>query len=247
MNASAALLNLSAPTRRQRHLDPLRVAGLVRVSTDDQSLSVAAQRKALAAWCRTNGAELVEVFADVGVSGGAPLDQRLQLLKAVDSLTVLNMGTVLCVRRDRLARDAVSAGIVQRLIERQGAVIRCCDGASDTPGPEGVLLRAVLDALAEFERLLIAARTKSALATKRDRGERIGSAPWGHRLAEDGVHLVPDPKEQEAVALARRLHGRGRSLREIASTLHARGIRSRSGGPLWPASIQGMLRSATTG
>lgn len=100
MNASSALLDLASPSRRRRQLDPLRVAGVVRVSTDDQALSVAAQRKALAAWCREHGAELVEVFADVGVSGGAPLDQRVELMRAIDSLVPQDIGTVLVVRRD---------------------------------------------------------------------------------------------------------------------------------------------------
>lgn len=244
MNASEALLSLSSPSRRRPQLDPLRVIGVVRVSTEDQSLSVAAQRKAMQTWCRTHDAELVEVFSDVGVSGGAPLDERLGLMAAIDAVTKLKAGTVLVLRRDRLARDAVSAGIAQRLIERQGGVVRSCDGMTDAQGPEGALLRAVLDALAEYERLLIRARTKSALSVKRERGERIGSVPWGMALAKDGVHLVVNRKEAEAVAIAHRLHRRKRSLRDIAATLDKRGFRSRAGGRLWPASIQGMLRAA---
>ena len=163
MNASDALLSLSSPSRRRPQLDPLRVLGLIRVSTEDQALGVAAQRKALGAWCSAHDAELIEVFSDVGVSGGAPLDERLGLMAAIDALTRLKAGTILVLRRDRLARDSVSAGIAQRLIERQGAVVRSCDGMADTTGPEGALLRAVLDALAEYERLLIKSRTKSAL------------------------------------------------------------------------------------
>lgn len=244
MNASAALHSLSAPKRRRAQLDPLRVIGLVRVSTEDQALGEAAQRRAIESWCREQGATLVGTFADVGVSGGAPLDQRLGLMRAIDAVEELRAGIILVLRRDRLARDAVSAGIVQRLVERQGAVIRCCDGLTDTPGPEGVLLRAVLDALAEYERLLIRGRTKSALAVKRERGERIGGIPWGRTLAKDGRHLQVNPREEEAVVLARRLHRRGRSLREIAARLAERGFTNRRGSTSWwPASVQALLRA----
>ena len=81
-----------------------------------------------------------------------------------------------------------------------------------------------------------------ALAMKRERGERIGSVPYGYMLGKDGVHLVANVKEAEAAALARRWKRRGRSLRQIAAALSERGIRSRAGGALWPASIQAMLR-----
>lgn len=115
---------------------------------------------------------------------------------------------------------------------------------ADAQGPEGALLRAILDALAEYERLLIRARTKSALSVKRERGERVGSVPWGKRLCKDGVHLVDHPREMEAVKVAKRLRARKKSLREIAMALTKQGFRSRRGGMLWPASVQSMLKMA---
>jgi DNA invertase Pin-like site-specific DNA recombinase len=47
----------------------MQVIGYVRVSTDEQSLSVEAQHQALEHWCQAHQAQLVNVYADVGVSG----------------------------------------------------------------------------------------------------------------------------------------------------------------------------------
>jgi len=44
---------------------------------------------------------------------------------------------------------------------------------------------------AEYERLLIGARTKSALKAKKDRGQRTGHIPFGKRFADAGRWRIP--------------------------------------------------------
>ena len=80
-------------------------------------------------------------------------------------------------------------------------------------------------AFAEYERALIAARTRAALAVKAGRGERVGQVPYGYVVAADGVALVADPDEQRAVALVAALRAAGLSLRAIAACLEAEGLR----------------------
>src|SRR5262245_18218915 len=83
------------------------VIGYIRVSTDDQSCSVDAQHQTLARWCQAHQAHLVAVYEDIGVSGGAPLEKRAGLLNALNALT--RGRVLLVVRRDRLARDTLTA------------------------------------------------------------------------------------------------------------------------------------------
>jgi DNA invertase Pin-like site-specific DNA recombinase len=91
-------------------------------------------------------------------------------------------------------------------------------------------MRRLIDSFAEYERLIIAARTKSALAAKRRRGERIsGAVPYGFRLAVDGCKLEPLDAEQQTLQLVRQLRGDGRSFQAIADALNMRGIRTRAG------------------
>ena len=71
-----------------------------------------------------------------------------------------------------LARDVVVSGMVDRLVERVGGKVLSADGNGD--GPEHALRRNIVAAFAEYERALIRARTRAALAVKRARSERVG-------------------------------------------------------------------------
>ena len=65
---------------------PVTIIGYIRVSTDEQSLSVEAQHQALTRWCQTHEAQLLAVYEDVGVSGSTPLEKRPGLLSALNAL-----------------------------------------------------------------------------------------------------------------------------------------------------------------
>jgi DNA invertase Pin-like site-specific DNA recombinase len=202
--------------------------GYVRVSTDEQSLGPDAQRAALVRWCTAQRAQLVAVHEDLGISGVAPLDRRPGLLAALEDLRARGAGVLLVAKRDRLARDVMVAAMVERLAERAGARILAADGAGNAEGPEGMLLRGIVDLFAAYERMLIKTRTKAALAVKRTRGERTGQVPYGWRLSADGVHLEADAGEAAIVAAARELRAQGLTLRAIGAELERRGMRPRT-------------------
>ena len=203
-----------------------RAVGYLRVSTEDQNLGPEAQRAALEHWCAANHVTLSAVYAE-DVSGGAPLDRRPQLLAAIDALAVQEAAVLLVAKRDRLARDTLAAGMVEQLVERQGARVLSADGVGNGEGPEAQLLRGIVDLFAQYERALIRARTKSALAVKRRRGERVGKVPFGYRLAADGVHLEADADEQATLALVRRLRSERWTYRGITEKLNAQGVAAR--------------------
>ena len=205
-----------------------KAIGYIRVSTSDQHLGTEAQLASLQSWCESNAVELVAVYTDHGVSGGAALDKRLALLDAVAALKVHGAGKLLVAKRDRLARDCMIAAMVERLADSNGAEIVAADGAGNGDGPEALLMRRMVDAFAEYERAMIKARTKAALAAKRKKGEKTGGqAPFGYRLAADGIHLEPDSKEQRVVELVKALQVDGYSLRAIADEMNRRNVQAR--------------------
>lgn len=62
--------------RKREDADPSKAIAYLRVSTQRQYLSPDAQRDAIAAWAKREGAPVVAWHADLGVSGGAELDKR---------------------------------------------------------------------------------------------------------------------------------------------------------------------------
>ncbi len=206
--------------------DPTKAIAYLRCSTDRQDLSPDAQRDAISAWAEREDVEVVAWHEDRGVSGGAELEDRPGLTAAVADLARLGAGVLVVAKRDRLARDVLTAALVERLAERSGARIVSADGTGNGNTPEAALLRSMIDAFAAYERALIRSRTKAALAVKKARGERVGGVPYGFR--DEGGVLVEDEREQVVVKRARELRAEGLSLRAIGRSLLEEGHTPRS-------------------
>jgi DNA invertase Pin-like site-specific DNA recombinase len=136
--------------------------GYARVSTEDQTPAL--QLDAL----RAAGCE--RVFEDKGISGTVRarpgLDKALAELKAGDVLVVW--------RLDRLGRSLAD---LIALITRLGGMrcgFRSLTEAIDTETAGGLLVFHVLGALAQFERSIIAERTRAGLSAAKRRGAKLG-------------------------------------------------------------------------
>lgn len=225
---------------------PTVAVAYLRVSTEDQRLGPEAQRAAITAWAEHTGTTIAAWHADQGVSGSADVDARPGLAAALGALRPEGAGVLVVAKRDRLARDVGIACTIERAASRLGAVVVSADGSGNGDDPAAVFLRRILDAAAEHERALIRARTKAALAVKRERGERISRRPpWGWRVSEDGVRLEVEPGEAAVVLLARELHSSGRSVAAVAAELSARGVVNRLGRAIGKTEVWKMLREKT--
>jgi DNA invertase Pin-like site-specific DNA recombinase len=137
-------------------------------------------------------------------------------------------GLLVAAKRDRIARDVVIAATVERLAQDAGARVVTADGVSLGDTPEGHLMRGLLDLFAAYERAVIKARTRAALAVKRSRGERVsGRAPLGYRF--EGTSLVPEPSEGAVLTRVRELRAKGLSLARVTAILNAEGLDCRGG------------------
>jgi DNA invertase Pin-like site-specific DNA recombinase len=231
---------MTSKGKRSKAGDKRIAVAYLRVSTDDQALGPEAQRAAIERWAIARGVTVAAWFCDQGVSGAAPLDRRPGLLAALAALAAHGAGLLVVAKRDRLARDTMIAAMVERIASSAGALVASAAGEGEGDGPEAQLMRAMVDAFAQYERALIAARTRAALSVKSARGERVGAVPIGKRLADDGRTLTLDADEDRAVELVRELRGEGWTLRAIAAELDARGLRSRTGRAWHPQQVARM-------
>ena len=218
----------------------------LRVSTDDQHLGPDAQRASIEAWAKREGVVLVAFHLDQGVSGGTEVGDRPGLLAALGDLKAHGAGVLVAAKRDRLARDVVIASVIERMTVDAGAHVATADGVSSADTPEGALMRVLLDAFASYERSCIRSRTKAALGVKKGRGERVGTLPLGHALAEGEAKKIAPTVAHElaAVERVRALRAEGVSLRGIVARLTLEGFACRTGRPYGKASVENMLRKA---
>lgn len=211
-----------------------RAIGYIRVSTLDQAtegVSLDAQREKVAAWCLVNDIELGDVFVDAGLSGKRA-DNRPAMNDALEAVTACG-GVLVVYSLSRLARSTKDTIEISERLNAAGADLVSLSEKIDTTSAAGKMVFRMLAVMAEFERDLVSERTTAALAHKKSRGERVGQIPFGFELAEDGVTLEPNAKEQEILSLIRDLREQGLSMRRIAEELTARGVPTKEGRSKW--------------
>lgn len=178
------------PKKISKKLDATRAVVYIRVSTDEQHLGPEAQADACAKYAARLGITVVQTFSDIGVSGGASIDKCPALQSMIDHVRALDVGLVIIAKRDRLARDLLKVGMITNIVNGFGARIVSADGTPEPTDPATVLFCQILDCFNEYDRQMIRARTKAALAVKISRGEVVGRIPVG--FVREGNRLVKD-------------------------------------------------------
>lgn len=218
------------PKRRsevRKRLEATAVA-YVRVSTEEQAssgLGLEAQRAQIIAHAEANGLNIVEWFADEGISG-ATIGKRPAMLDALRALDAGRAGVLLGKDVSRLSRDKADLADLLRVATNDGWCLRTADGLVNTGDPQGALLLPLLSVVAELERVFISQRTSAAIRAKQARGEK-----WGRTTQLD-------PATRERIIAER---AGGRTWEAISAGLNADHVSTVSGRP-WNRSA---VRSAS--
>jgi len=221
----------------------MKAIAYLRVSTEDQAESgagLSAQLNACEQYAQRNGLDLVEDFRDEGISGACGLEKRPALLAAIGQLSKGDL--LLVAKRDRLGRDPIKVAMIESAVTRKGArIVSAAGEGTEADEPSNILMRRMIDAFAEYERLIIGARTKAAMQAKKRNSELVGAVPYGYCMAGNGARLEEHPEEQRVIAEAKSLKSAGLSLRMIAAELSRKGFRARNGHVFAPTQINRML------
>jgi DNA invertase Pin-like site-specific DNA recombinase len=157
-----------------------RAALYLRVSTDGQTVDN--QRLALEAVCDQRGWEVVEVYADNGVSGAKGRNQRPGLDALLKDASRGRFNVVLAWALDRLGRSLMD--LLDTLSELDAVCVALVlhQQAIDTTTPAGRMFFQVTGAFAEFERGMIRSRVMAGLERARSRGVRLGRPRTGAKV-----------------------------------------------------------------
>lgn len=216
-----------------------------RVSTDEQAasgLGLAAQVAACEAFAANAGHTVTACHTDAGISGAAGLEDRPGLMAAIGSLR--RGDAIVIAKRCRLGRDQMAILMIEKAVNRKGAVILSADGIGNADDPASQFMKNVIDAASVYERGLIRSRTKAALAAKRRAGRLTGEVPFGWTVDADS-NLIEVAEEQRILELIRSLRDQGCSLRRIAAILTDAGHPTKKGRAAWThTSIKSILERA---
>ena len=230
----------------------LRLALYARVSTEEQreGQTIDSQIAELERFSREKGWPIEGTYKDEGWSGGVM--ERPDLDRLRDDAQKGQFDAVLINDVDRLARDVAHLGVIKRDLERRGVKVVFRKLPSEV-SPTYNLMVNILGSFAEFERELIADRTRRGRRHKVEvRKLYLGSntaygyryVPKDHASGTEGI-LKLNPTEASVVRrMFEWIDQEGLSARRVLMRLGERGIRPRKGAAHWgKSSVLRILRN----
>ena len=197
----------------------MRVVGYIRVSTEEQEISVDVQRVAIEQFCKQKNWELVEIFQDVGVSGAEPVLEREGFKKAIEFCKSNNINVIVVYSIDRFGRSFYNifetlrrlefelgikvVSVKEEFLQQQDPLIR-------------TLILSVLSWVAWYERYLIRERTRRALQM---RGIRHSV-----ELPEEKVRIILDLYTKLGYSIRKIAKAVGVSERQVRKVLYQAGV-----------------------
>jgi len=227
-----------------------RALGYTRVSTVEQwkfGFSLDAQEERLRAYCQVAGLEVVELIREEGVSASIPLAKRpagAKLLQWMDA----GIGHVVCLKLDRLFRDAEDALRQTKAWDKAGIALHLVDmgGTSmNTASAMGRMFLTLMAGCAELERNLVAERTASVLAHKKQQGRVYNHTPYGFERVGD--RLVAAIDEMAMIQLMRERREDGWSLGMIADAFNSDNVPGKNGGKWYARTVKNILDNSLYG
>jgi len=197
----------------------MKTIGYVRVSTEQQAkegVSIDNQIERIKSYCDYKGYELTEVIKDEGISGGKN-KEREGFVNILNRIEQNGCDAIVLYSLERISRDMLTPLCLERLLNEYDVELHTIEGEIDTSTPDGYMSFAMRAFLGEMERRQVKYRTKKAMEYKKQKGEVVGSIPYG--FARKGKDLIPVEKEQEIIRIINRLYKQGKGIAAIARKL----------------------------
>jgi site-specific DNA recombinase len=222
---------MNPPNKKAAATLPLvRCAIYTRKSTEEglqqEFNSLDAQRESAEAFIRSQTHEgwtcLTERYGDGGFTGGNMERPALRRL-----LTDIEAGKIDCVvvyKVDRLSRSLLDFARMMQAFEQHGVAFVSVTQQFNTATSMGRLVLNVLLSFAQFEREIIAERTRDKVAATRRKGKWAGGTPLlGYDLDPRGGRLLVNEEEAQRVRAIFALYLEHQSLLPVVLELERRG------------------------
>ena len=168
-----------------------------RVSTDMQKedLSLETQEKGGEIFARDNNIEIVKKFTDVMSGGNRNRKGFIEAQKYLEE----NQGEIdyfIAYDVSRIARDAFAFLSLFNKLNLLNVKLKLINNPTlDSDSPMGKLILTILAAIFEFFRFDNADRVRDNMIVKVKEGKRMNNAPYGYRIIDKKMVIVPEEAE----------------------------------------------------
>ncbi|RKP54137.1 recombinase family protein [Cohnella endophytica] len=188
-----------------------KVVGYVRVSTYGQAkegYSLAYQVEEIERHCQQNDLELLQVYADKGISGAAVDEEGLTvesegLQEILADLKGQRVSAVVVLNTSRLWRSDMAKVLIQRELKRHIVDVTAIEQPNYSiyaHDPNDFLVNGMLELLDGYQRLEIAMKLMRGRKKKAEQGGYAGGGvAYGYTAKRGGKVIVIDPEQAVVV------------------------------------------------
>lgn len=220
----------------------MNVALYLRYSSDAQTeQSIEGQRRVCQEYCQREGHTIVASYIDRATSAFKDTEKRIQFNKMIKDSEKHTFEGVVVYKLDRFSRNRYDSATYKARLKKNGVrVISATENISDNP--EGVILEAVLEGMAEFYSLELSQKINRGMRESALKAHSTGGqVPLGLKLVNKEYAI--EEKTAPIVREAFEMYASGTSLADICRTLNNRGYRTSKGALFNKNSFKSILKN----
>jgi DNA invertase Pin-like site-specific DNA recombinase len=212
----------------------------MRYSSEKQTeQSIEGQQRICTTFCEQQGYNIVGMYIDRATSAFKDTDKRTQFQKMIKDSDKHLWDAVVVYKLDRFARNRYDAATYKAKLKKNGVkVISATENISDNP--EGVILEAVLEGMAEFYSKELSQKVKRGMYESAHKCNSTGGAiPLGYKI--ENKKLVIDEPRAELVKKAFTMYANGTTIKQICDEFNAAGYCTAKGAKFNKNSFHNLL------
>ncbi|MES3704931.1 recombinase family protein [Staphylococcus ureilyticus] len=208
------------------------VGGYIRVSTERQveGYSIEVQITQIEQYCKFNGYELVDIYADRGISGKSM--NRPELQRMLNDAKNGKLDCVMVYKTNRLARNTSDLLTIVEELHRQNVEFFSLSERMEVKNSTGKLMLQILASFSEFERNTILENIYTGQRQRALEGYYQGNLPLGYNnIPDNKKELMINQHEANIVKYIFESYAKGHGYRKIANALNHKGYVTKKGNP----------------
>ncbi|MGW7911256.1 cassette chromosome recombinase CcrB [Staphylococcus xylosus] len=218
------------------------VGGYIRVSTERQveGYSIEGQITQIEQYCQFNGYELVDIYADRGISGKSM--NRPELQRMLNDAKNGKLDCVMVYKTNRLARNTSDLLTIVEELHRQNVEFFSLSERMEVKNSTGKLMLQILASFSEFERNTILENIYTGQYQRALEGYYQGNLPLGYNnIPDNKKELMINQHEANIVKYIFESYAKGHGYRKIANALNHKGYVTKKGNPFSISAISYIL------
>ena len=203
--------------------------------------SIEGQLRDCIAYCKANHYRIVAIYVDRATTARKDVEKRIHFQQMVNDSSSHLWEYVIVWKLDRFARNRTDSAMFKFRLRKNGVrVLSATEHISENP--EGIILEAVLEGMAEFYSAELSQKITRGMRESAMKCHSIGGhVPLGYKIEDH--KLVIDPATAHIVQEAFQLYANGESIADICRIFNTKGYLTAKGVPFNRSSFKAIFRN----